>query len=488
MKKLLFFTVALGFAVGLHAQQTQVRESVPASVQKPFEKSIAVQQPAKSATILNADMQKITQKSHKADVNYTPIGIIANGEFTTNQVGVPPSVSRDGSSQNFTLFPDSLALDISYFINLDSTMKSTTFRGTGFVFDPYSRSFDPNALGQRDLFEAEDKCYGWKVDTILSINEYSIANYNVNSPDTLRCYAYAFNYYGAKTDSFYYYETYFVDGNRVPFNPRRQAILPYVKYITPIPEKGVAVTPLKPDYLTWDYILTDEDSILVEPGYIGRKGLSLVIPNGGMEIEPGSVFVFFMHFIPGYDYDLNDTISTITWNTSLEAGSQFISSNLKMNRFSAYIWNFPNGDVMHFFDSEGYNTFLMENNDTRYNLGNSTINYYSGGYHAKTAFYLNVYQGDNHIYREPKVTPAIAEIGDIVSNIYPNPATTQLSIDLKEQGNADLTIYNILGQTVRQEPLSDMQNTINIAELPAGVYMVKVTQNKKSHTIKLIKE
>ena len=77
---------------------------------------------------------------------------------------------------------------------------------------------------------------------------------------------------------------------------------------------------------------------------------------------------------------------------------------------------------------------------------------------------------------------------NIISNVYPNPATTRLTIDLNEAGNANVKIYNILGQVVIEETLQNISNNINIAELSSGLYIVRVNQGGRTHTVKISKK
>ena len=60
--------------------------------------------------------------------------------------------------------------------------------------------------------------------------------------------------------------------------------------------------------------------------------------------------------------------------------------------------------------------------------------------------------------------------------IYPNPTTTQLTISAPENITA-ITITNLLGQTVynSQFPVGSLQASIDLAALPSGVYLVRVS-------------
>ena len=502
MKKLLFFTVAIGLFVGLYAQQGQVREPAPNPIRE-AEKVTA--QPVKSATMLNT--QKTTvQKSHKGTdaVNYTPLPgrtdryapLIGNLDHATIELEKLPIFWESGKIGSIDLFPDSLAYQVRLNVSDLDTFKTWSVRGIGFVFDPYSKSFDQ--YGQENLFKMKDTLPGWKVDVIGMPADYRMAEgFDTLSPDTLRCYAFVLDEYADRSDSgIYYRTTYFIENDGSPMSPPRQALVPYMKYIdNPIPDKGNAIVPLTENCITWDYILGTEDSLMIDTGFINYRFLEIEIPNDGIEMPPGSVLCFFLKYIPGFAYQLDDTLVYSEYNKDAPEGYQYKEQRFK-NTFTIFRWAYDTdkGEELFYYDSKGYSTSLMEDNRVRYNLEDEETGRYYGpnyqpGYHFRPVFFLHVYQGDN-IIRDPRAPApsAIAQIGDIVSNIYPNPATTQLTIDLKEEGRADVTIYNVLGQAIQQESLNNLQTTIDIANLPAGVYMVKVMQNNKAHTVKLFKE
>ena len=73
----------------------------------------------------------------------------------------------------------------------------------------------------------------------------------------------------------------------------------------------------------------------------------------------------------------------------------------------------------------------------------------------------------------------------IATNLYPNPASTQITIDVPQVTVLEkATIYNSLGQLV----LSSKSTTINTSTLSQGVYIVEVKTNQGSYSKKLIVE
>lgn len=71
-------------------------------------------------------------------------------------------------------------------------------------------------------------------------------------------------------------------------------------------------------------------------------------------------------------------------------------------------------------------------------------------------------------------------------NIYPNPAKTVLNITSDSFATKTVEIYNVLGAKVLTATVNN--NTVNVADLANGVYVIKVTEEGKTATRKLVIE
>ncbi len=73
------------------------------------------------------------------------------------------------------------------------------------------------------------------------------------------------------------------------------------------------------------------------------------------------------------------------------------------------------------------------------------------------------------------------------ASVYPNPVTNNVvNIQLNTVNeNTDFTLTNLLGQIVHKGKLNDIQNTITLPELQAGMYMITINQEDKKYTTKL---
>lgn len=69
--------------------------------------------------------------------------------------------------------------------------------------------------------------------------------------------------------------------------------------------------------------------------------------------------------------------------------------------------------------------------------------------------------------------------------IYPNPATDKFQINLEEGTSANVQMFNLVGQQVYSGVVNGTE-TISTANLNSGVYMLKINQNGKIYTSKII--
>ncbi len=64
----------------------------------------------------------------------------------------------------------------------------------------------------------------------------------------------------------------------------------------------------------------------------------------------------------------------------------------------------------------------------------------------------------------------------VAVDIYPIPATHQLTVQLSEAlHQASLEIYNLQSQLMLQTPLSDLQTQLDVSSLSAGAYTYRIT-------------
>mgnify|MGYP002713119659 CR=1 FL=1 len=76
----------------------------------------------------------------------------------------------------------------------------------------------------------------------------------------------------------------------------------------------------------------------------------------------------------------------------------------------------------------------------------------------------------------------------LVNKIYPNPFNDAINIELNDINNASVTIFNTMGQIILQEKITTHIYKINLDNLNAGAYFVKVTANNESFSQTVVKK
>jgi hypothetical protein len=78
--------------------------------------------------------------------------------------------------------------------------------------------------------------------------------------------------------------------------------------------------------------------------------------------------------------------------------------------------------------------------------------------------------------------------------VYPNPAKDLINVqfNLKKAGNVDLEIRNLMGSVVKRQALGIMQaneslTTLNVGDLPAGLYLLTLKSGSSQVAMKLYK-
>jgi hypothetical protein len=73
--------------------------------------------------------------------------------------------------------------------------------------------------------------------------------------------------------------------------------------------------------------------------------------------------------------------------------------------------------------------------------------------------------------------------------IYPNPTNGIFTIQSFFENTITGKIYDVLGQEVLKSlSIANGMNTIDIAKLPNGIYLLKVNDLEETNTIKIIKQ
>jgi hypothetical protein len=87
-----------------------------------------------------------------------------------------------------------------------------------------------------------------------------------------------------------------------------------------------------------------------------------------------------------------------------------------------------------------------------------------------------------------QLTTGINESRNVLFNLYPNPASDIVTLNINNSNIADfeIKIYNIMGYLVRSESLKQNQQKINVGDLNNGIYMIEIKSKEWSEKQKLI--
>ncbi|HIC30503.1 MAG TPA: T9SS type A sorting domain-containing protein [Flavobacteriaceae bacterium] len=72
-------------------------------------------------------------------------------------------------------------------------------------------------------------------------------------------------------------------------------------------------------------------------------------------------------------------------------------------------------------------------------------------------------------------------------SIYPNPTKNTVSIDLKDNNKAEITIYDLNGRVIKSQIIKSKEK-INMSELANGIYLIKIITNGEIITKRVVKQ
>lgn len=159
-----------------------------------------------------------------------------------------------------------------------------------------------------------------------------------------------------------------------------------------------------------------------------------------------------------------------------------------ITRLYDYQGNFITGAKCGGIKSDYINDIQLNKNNI-YLTGtfNETLNFYDG----ETSVSHIVTTGSNDIfmarYPFPEFIQDTIEFPIFSLKLFPNPADKQITItNTSDQIGLNYFLYDIMGRIVIQGKLSQNENIVNISDLKAGIYFVKIMTTKPK-TIKFVK-
>ncbi|MFY8033505.1 MAG: T9SS type A sorting domain-containing protein, partial [Flexibacteraceae bacterium] len=82
------------------------------------------------------------------------------------------------------------------------------------------------------------------------------------------------------------------------------------------------------------------------------------------------------------------------------------------------------------------------------------------------------------------VTTAKNKLTTTDVQVYPNPATNQVKVNLAAEGAANLSITDLSGRVLLQTTIAEPTNTLDISGYQTGLYLINIQQGNKKGTFK----
>ncbi|TPD69860.1 T9SS type A sorting domain-containing protein [Flavobacterium microcysteis] len=111
---------------------------------------------------------------------------------------------------------------------------------------------------------------------------------------------------------------------------------------------------------------------------------------------------------------------------------------------------------------------------------------------AGETVYIRVWEYVNNQYAQFSISAWSPTLGITTFNkanfkAYPNPVKDMLNVSYI-QNISDVNIFNLLGQNVASKTINETSGQIDMSGLPSGSYLVKITAEGQTKTIKVVKQ
>jgi len=119
-------------------------------------------------------------------------------------------------------------------------------------------------------------------------------------------------------------------------------------------------------------------------------------------------------------------------------------------------------------------------------MGSFNINNVIYLFNGRSNEHMNLSYNKVYSYASPLSIKSINNEDNF--EIYPNPTTDAITIELDNSEKSTISIININGQEMITKQVTGNKTNINISALPKGIYLVKVANDKAVSVSKVVKE
>ena len=160
-----------------------------------------------------------------------------------------------------------------------------------------------------------------------------------------------------------------------------------------------------------------------------------------------------------------------------------------MNHMNCELQSTEAGLVSYYKFNQGFNgtdnTSITTIADASGNANNGTLTNF-----ARTGTTSNFLSGSAITTGNTCTTLTLSNSNfEIANNIkmYPNPTNNFVTVELSNLTNAKLQVLDITGKILRNQVLNTSSNTVDVQQLPSGMYLFKFSSNEGTATSKIVK-
>ncbi len=174
---------------------------------------------------------------------------------------------------------------------------------------------------------------------------------------------------------------------------------------------------------------------------------------------------------PQFDFEYFGTTPAVDHNGYVK-GDRYYMANYSAGMRALDISDIENGNITEY----GYFDTFTPNNNASFDGSWSVYPYFTSG--------NIVISGDFGftLVRDENLSAGDFKNSDFA--MYPNPASTELTVSSNNTPFSTLVVYNVLGQQIMEFDFAETDSeTINISSLKAGVYMVQINKTTTKRLI-----
>lgn len=212
---------------------------------------------------------------------------------------------------------------------------------------------------------------------------------------------------------------------------------------------------------TFKHVLTPEDSTLSTNKWVS-------VSTGGINVPAGHIIGINVTYVPGFTNNFGDTLFDWSNGGAKVNAMRFLFQGLGDDPSASFLDPFND---LGFFNA----TYVMTT-DGRYGLYGGVLDE-----HLLPQDNWGVYIG---AFIDGPMS--VNEQQTVQMNIFPNPATEQVSISLENYQGATFELYNILGEVVKSVELSNATTQIDVNGLSNGTYIGRVVSNNGVSSQKIV--